>query len=218
MRVPAWLARLPWAALRAGRGGSGRASGALALWTLWERLMFSAYRVRPARPGALLLFRVKRHRGPLVVLADGTRVERGARIVDLHLANRRLLAMRGEPGYGPWHAVRAMRGDLAALGERVRSGDLGDVAALHGLSLVGSAGGILGFETRPRRGGPRGAIERYFMAGIDAVYHPDGLRRLDGRAQQRRPVEVWMGARRAAELKESERTRAGAAPKARFRR
>lgn len=59
---------------------------------------------------------------------------------------------------------------------------------------MGAAGGRLGFEAHELPHTWRAAFVRYFMAGIDAVYHPAGLSRLDGRARRRWPVEVWMSA------------------------
>jgi hypothetical protein len=60
---------------------------------------------------------------------------------------------------------------------------------IRGKSLMGEAGAVLGFHTRvaPRTLG--NAFEQYFQVGLDAVYHPRGLRE---RAKRRWPVEIWM--------------------------
>ncbi len=160
--------------------------------------MLWLHRVEPARPGGLLLYRVQRYRGPARDLADGTRIARGDPIIELHLANRRLNEMRRRPGYQPWRAVSAMRGDVEELGRAIAAGRLGPVTALHGVALMGAAGGRLGFEAHELHHTWQTAFVRYFMAGIDAVYHPAGLGRLDGRARSRWPVEVWMSAVAAA--------------------
>lgn len=206
-----WLARqlgnLPWAVLRLGGAGSGRAVGVIAVWAAWERLMQRLYRVQPVRPSGLFLFRVQRYRGPETALGDGTRVHRGDRIVELHINNRRLVAMRSEHGYDTWHAVETLRADLEALAGRVADGDLGVVVALHGVSLLGAAGGRLGFEVHELPRSIRLAFLRYFMAGVDAVYHPAGLSRLSNSKRDRWPVEAWMSARRAADLARGQVTR-----------
>ena len=162
--------------------------------------MLRLHPVHHVRPGSLVLYRVRRHHGPAVVLDDGTRVEHGAAIVELHLDNRRLVALRAEPGYGTWRAVEVLRQDLRAIGRRVGAGELGEVAALHGVSLLGSAGPAFGFEKREVPHSWGNSFVRYFMAGVDAIYHPEGLRRLEGRARERWPVEVWMSAGQAAGL------------------
>lgn len=194
------LSRLPWAVLRLVRAGSDRAVGGTAVWAVWERLILRVHRVQPARPGGLFLFRVQRHRGAVTTFRDGTSVRRGDRIVELHINNRRLLAMRQERCYDSWRAVETLRADLEALACRVTAGELGPVVAIHGVSLLGAAAGRLGFEVHELRHSLRLAVARYFMAGMDAVYHPAGLRRLDSRMRDRWPVEAWMSARQAAEV------------------
>ncbi|MFI5282638.1 MAG: YkoP family protein [Candidatus Dormibacterales bacterium] len=186
--------------LRLGRAGAGRATGPLAVWAGWERLMLRRHPLREARPGGLLLFRVEHQRGADHRLKDGSLVRHGDPIVELHLANRRLLAMRTEPGYSTWRVMRTLRSDLVALGQRIAAGELGPVAALHGVSLIGAGGGLAGFEVGELPHTWRTALERYFLAGLDAVYHPAGLDRLRGRARERWPAEVWMSSSHAAAL------------------
>jgi hypothetical protein len=186
--------------LRIGRAGGGRATGIISIWFGWERLTLKRHRLQPATPGGLLLYRIDRRRGPERRLADGALVRRGDSIVELHLDNRRLVAMRSEAGYSTWKAVHVLRADLAALGSRIASGVLGPVVALHGVSLLGAAGGLLGFESHELPHTWRTAFDRYFLAGIDAVYHPAGLDRLAGRQLERWPAEVWMSSARAVEL------------------
>jgi hypothetical protein len=65
---------------------------------------------------------------------------------------------------------------------------------------VGLAGGRLGFEVHELPRNFRSALVHYFMTGLDAVYHPRGLDRLDGKARKRWPVELWLSSSRIAEL------------------
>ncbi|MDQ6877314.1 MAG: hypothetical protein M3082_06380 [Candidatus Dormibacteraeota bacterium] len=200
MRLPL-VGELHWAVLRLGRVGAGRAGGVIGVWAAWERLMLWLHPLQPVLPGGLFLFRVQTHRGRHVILADGTAVRRGDMVLELHLGSARLLRLRESPGFGAWRAVGLMRADLAALGDRLAAGDMGPVAALHGTSLIGGAGGRLGFEVRELPRNWRAGFVQYFLAGIDAIYHPTGLGRLRaGRVRERRPVEVWMSARGAAAM------------------
>ena len=80
---------------------------------------------------------------------------------------------------------------MAELAAKIRRGDLGDVADIRGTSLMGEAGAVLGFETRPLSRNFANILKQYFMVGLDAIYHPRGLR---ARSMRRWPVETWMTA------------------------
>lgn len=141
------------------------------IWSGWERLYLRTHTITPVRQGALFAVRRKR------------------KVLELHLDSRALSRMRAESGYSTFRAVHRMREDLEALAATVRAGKFGQVLEVRGRSLMGSAGAVLGFETRrvPRSLGA--ALQQYFMVGIDAVYHPRGLRE---HAMRRWPVEIWM--------------------------
>lgn len=193
------MRRIPWAVLSLGRAGGGRAVGVIGVWAAWERLMLRRHPTLPARPGGLFRFRIQDYRGPEVRLADGTVVRTGDRIAELHFDNEAFGALRRSGRYSAWRAVHELRLDLAELGRRAVSGELGSVVALHGTALAAAAGGVLGFETRELPHDLARAFQRYFLAGIDAIYHPLGLDRL-ARARRRWPSEVWMSVARAAVL------------------
>lgn len=141
------------------------------VWIGWERLMLRLHPVTPIQPGSLFDFRLR------------------GEVVELHLDGRALARMREAPGYSAFKALRALRRDLAALASRIRAGELGGVRTVTGMSLVAEAGAVLGFETRPVRRGLGGALQQYFMVGLDAIHHPRGLRR---RTLQRWPYEATM--------------------------
>jgi len=199
-RLRKWWLDLPWMVLHLGRAGNGRALGVISVWIGWEHLTLKGHRIQPVQPGSLFQFRVDVHRGADHRLADGTMVHRNDPIIELHLDNRGLLAMREGPGYSTWRTVHTLRSDLTALGVRLSAGEFGRVVAVHGVSLMGAAGGVLGFETQELPHTLKTAFQRYFLAGLDAVYHPAGLDRLDSRARGRWPVEVWMSSERAIAL------------------
>jgi hypothetical protein len=133
--------------------------------------MLRLYPVSPIRPGSLFDFHVR------------------GDVVELHLDGAALARMRESPGYSAFRALRTLRQDLAALASRIRAGELGRVSTVKGTSLAAEAGAVLGFEARPVRRGLGGALQQYFMVGLDAIYHPRGLR---ARALKRWPYEATM--------------------------
>ena len=141
------------------------------MWTVWETGYLWVHPVTPVRPGSLLTF------------------GRKGRLVELHLDGRALRRLRSEPGYNTFTAVRELRDELAALAARVRSGELGEVSGILGTSLMGTAGPVFGFETRPLPHDLYHTLLQYLLVGLDAIYHPRGLRT---RATKRWPVESWM--------------------------
>lgn len=141
------------------------------VWTGWERLYLLIFPMHSIRDGSL--FAVTRHGSTL----------------ELHLDSKALARMRREAGYSTFKALHQMRSDLGALAQRIRTGEFAGVTELRGKSLMGEAGAVLGFHTRIAPRTVSNAFLHYFQVGLDAAYHPRGLRE---HAKRRWPVEIWM--------------------------
>jgi hypothetical protein len=141
------------------------------VWSTWERMWLRFH--------------------PVTAIGDGSlfAVRRVGRSLELHLDSAALARMRRERGYSTFRAVRRMRDDLAALAVRLRRGDFPGVEDLRAKTLMGEAGAVLGFHTRVVPRNLRNAFQQYFQVGLDAIYHPLGLR---ANAKRRWPVEIWM--------------------------
>lgn len=111
--------------------------------------------------------------------------------LELHVNSGALTQMQRAAGYSGFRAVRQMREDLAALATGVRSGEFGPVTGVRAISLMGEAGPVLGFHTRPLPHNLGNAFQQYFLGGLSALHNPRGLRE---RTVQRWPVETWMSA------------------------
>lgn len=185
------LSRLPWLLLRLGRARHGRAAGVLSIWLLWEGFLERRWRLRDARPDGAVRYRITAHRGRPVTLSDGTRVQPGDRIVELHFRNHDLLRTTGTAGWNPWQTLDAIDKDLAALSELVAPGEIGPVRALHGVTLFASPGRRLGFDVQEVPHTWTWALQRFFLVGLLPIYHRDGWREFD-RMRRRWPGELWM--------------------------
>jgi hypothetical protein len=141
------------------------------IWSFVERLFLRIQPLTPVGEGTLFAYRVH------------------GDVVQLHLEGRALNARRRAAGYSTFKAVHELRAELGVLASRIRRGELGDVRVLKGTSLIGAAGGVLGFETRTLPRSLGAALEQYFLVGLDAIHHPRGLR---VRATRRWPVETTM--------------------------
>jgi hypothetical protein len=71
----------------------------------------------------------------------------------------------------------------------MRGGEFHGVIDVRAKTLMGEAAAILGFHTRAAPRNLANAFQQYFQVGIDAVYHPRGLRE---NSKRRWPVEIWM--------------------------
>jgi len=194
------LSGLPWALLRLGCAGGGRAVGVLSLWLGWERITDWWWKLRTLHPSGLFRYRVVTYRGQPLSLGDGCILHRGDRIIDLHLDNRRVVRKALAGSATPWHLLELARSDLQTLAELVASGQLGDVRALRGVTLFARAGKRLGFTVRPLPVTWYTRLQRYFLVGLVAVYHLRGWRATERLRGRRWPEEAWMSRARLLRL------------------
>ncbi len=166
--------------------------GVLSVWALVERLTSAKEGIHEVRPGSLLRYSARRHRGGAVELRDGTVVEPGDRVFELHLANERLQALTAS-GASIWVLLALLREDLGGLALRIASGQAEPVKALHGETILAAAGPRLGFERLERRHGWSARLHRFFFAGLVALHNPGGWNAA-ARKAHRWPDELWLSA------------------------
>lgn len=164
----------------------------LAVWLGWERLTEFVWRPQHVRSGGFFRYRIVHYRGPAKTLADGTRIEPGDRVVELHFDNRRLLALSLAGAQLPWELLKLAREDLAELACRIARGELDEVKALVGITLFARAGRRLGFEVHPLPPTWYTRLQRFFFVGLVAVYHPLGWRMAERYRERAWPGQAWM--------------------------
>jgi hypothetical protein len=130
--------------------------------------------------GYLFRMKVTTHRGPRLVLGDGTAINAGDRIGELHLDNNYTAALHGG-GHPGLRFRREIARGLAALARDLRDRpDYQDIRAVRGATLFWRENGVAersGFERRPLPAWTRwwlGTWERILLT----AYHPEGRRRL----------------------------------------
>jgi len=171
------------------------------------------YRIRPVGEGGYIMrIGLIRHRGRRVTLEDGTIVNSGDMVGELHVDNRRAAALH-ETGKGGLRFRREVFRALPALARDIETiPEYREIKAVCGASLIWKEGRRAGFESREFPAFTRwwlGWWERYLMAH----FHPAGRKRLavGDRTELR---QIWMS-RRA--LVERYGTKSGAAHEGRRR-
>jgi hypothetical protein len=188
-----WLDGFPWRLLRLGTSGGGHAFGVLSVWAWWERFTNWRYKVRPVGPDSFLLYSLSHYSDEARTLADGTELKQGDSIIELHFNNPHVTRLISQNQFSPWKALRLSARDIGVLEEAVIGGQLGQVKAIHGVTLLASTGIRLGFEVHRLPHSRYWGLVRYFMVGLIALHHPEGWERASRTRETMWPGEMWLG-------------------------
>lgn len=164
------------------------------IWMAWERAVarFMELSSECTVDAGMCKMMVKRHKGAAIVCGDGTRIERGDRIGELHLNNRMVLNLTRELG-ADRAALRTARQARASLKELREALDgrpeLADVKALVGVTLLhrGLIHGI-GFEQMRLPSKLFEAATLIYLKLLLRFLHPEGLNRSERSKVKLTPV------------------------------
>jgi hypothetical protein len=169
----------------------------LILWPVVDKCLRTISRTKPVRAdgSGIIRFGIHCYKGPTKLLNDGSEVKSGDRIIELHLENawfkrRRTLYLSVPRSLREFLSCFAQ--DLRILAQQISCGTLGDIAALHGSTLLYVAARRLGFQVDELSDGLWKKGARFYMAGLMQVYHlrGDGVLGLTEKTWQLK--EVWL--------------------------
>lgn len=193
-RQRSWLRGFPYLLLRLSTAGGGHAVGTLSVWLWWERFNRWHWDIRPISPGGLLYYSLDRHRGKLIVLNDGTVIRHGDTIIDIHMNNHLLMQFAAVDRLSPFRGLRDAGKEVDILAREIAAGRLGDVRAIHGITLYATVFSRVGLEQRELPRTPWWRLVRYYMVGLLITYHPDGWKRISNMEEAELwPGELWLG-------------------------
>lgn len=173
----------------------GRPRGLLLAWPRWERFAHSLWPTQriPGSVQDLLQVRIVPYHGESLTLPDGSEIQTGMIVGELHCNNQAILELvrnRGNP-------YRAMREELRSLARWISQPGFDiNVEAFFGITLIANAAVRIGFSMRARPLNLRLRLDRMFMTGLLLLYTIDGLARIDkGTTSHSYPREVWLSRR-----------------------
>jgi MFS family permease len=175
---------------------AGRARGFLLFWLFWEWLMRTLWHIQPIpnAPHHVVEVRFMRYNGRPIDLPDGTHVQVGDPIIELHFRNRAFLELAGDGKEKAWEYMRMISQNFQALARWMQESDFPSQAqAIYGVTLLSRGAPRLGFTLRERPRGLHTQLERFFMTGLLVLYSPEGRTRLErGTTYGTYPQEAWM--------------------------
>jgi len=176
---------------RSGRGATGFGQRA---WMAWEKAVarLMALSSEYTHDAGMCIMMVKKYKGAGFVCEDGTRIEKGDRIGELHLNNRMVLELTREYGAdrAALRTARLARSSLKEIDEALdRRPDLDGVKALVGVTLLhrGLTHG-LGFERKRLPSKRFELATSVYLKLLLRFLHPDGLDRSERSKEKLTPV------------------------------
>ncbi|MBM6996204.1 polysaccharide deacetylase [Paenibacillus sp. DXFW5] len=168
------------------------------VWMSWERVfdLFSRMRSNYAGEFGICKMFVTKYRGKSMQCEDGTWIQDGDWIGELHLDNRQILAMlqSNEANRVALMTARLARSAMRQIcAEMQRNPQLSQVKALQGITLLhrGITHG-LGFETHRVEQGAFRTLTTSYLRLLLTVFHPSSRKRIDGHTDKLIPLKLVM--------------------------
>ena len=177
--------------------GSVPPRSVLILWPVADRLLRVVQHIKPLRAddSGIIRYSVHRYKGSTRLLNDGSEVRRGDTVIEVHLNNAWFKQRRNRhlsASQSPREFLGCFAEGLRFLAQQVGNGVFGNIAAVHGITLLEVAARRLGFQVDgvPDSLWNKGA--RLYMAGLMEVYHLRGNHVSGLKEKTWELKEVWL--------------------------
>ena len=153
----------------------------LTLYSVWERFYYWLYNVQVENKDDLLYIRPMTYKGHTIQLDDGTVIEKGDRVLQLHFNNRLLI----ETAFHSTNTMqmitsllRLMKATLKRIGEKVNDEKYASIKGFYGVSLMHRGATQFGFTVIEMPKGFDRSYQRFYLRMLMAIMHPNGRERL----------------------------------------
>ncbi|KHF34702.1 Peptidoglycan-N-acetylmuramic acid deacetylase PdaA precursor [Paenibacillus sp. P1XP2] len=167
------------------------------LWLVWETVFHKMFRLKTVNPyDPMLHYRIRKYSGQKIELDEGTVLEKGDRVVELHFDNEKLFrfGVRSRSAvHLAIHLIRTMEKELPALAQCIlEDPEAVDAKALYGVTMVNRGPEQFGFRIVDLKDGLFSTSSRLYLKFLLSVIHPSGQSRLKEQSRQLVPKMLLM--------------------------
>ncbi|USB34321.1 polysaccharide deacetylase family protein [Paenibacillus sp. YPG26] len=167
------------------------------LWLLWEKIFHFVFQLKTTdKEDPIFHFRARTYHGNPVDMRDGSRLERGDQILELHFDNKKLFEIGSTSKSSVQLAIHMIRAVEKALPELARyiagHPELGQIKALYGVSMIHRGPEQFGFTVSDLPQGFFARSSTAYLKLLMSVIHPAGQQRLKRHSEQLIPKLIVM--------------------------
>jgi len=167
------------------------------LWLAWEQVFQFLFRLKTvSHANPFLHYRLRSYQGQPVNMADGAVLQKGDKVIELHIDNRQLFELGLYSRSSAQLAIRMIRRmsqDLPLLAKLIAvDGKLREAKALYGVSILNRGPEKFGFTVLDLPDGLFARSTRFYLSLLMAVIHPAGGARLKERSELLVPKMIVM--------------------------
>ncbi|WP_054955539.1 polysaccharide deacetylase family protein [Paenibacillus dakarensis] len=169
----------------------------VSLWLMWEKLFHVVFRLETVTPkDPMLHFRARPYHGKTVVMNDGSRLEKGDQVLELHFDNKKLFQLGSRSRSEMQLAIqmiRAVQKDLPTLANMVlERPEYMDIKGLYAVTMISRGPEQFGFHVQELPAGLFASSTRIYLKILLSVIHPKGKSRLKQGSQMLEPKILMM--------------------------
>ncbi|MGM1046708.1 Peptidoglycan/xylan/chitin deacetylase, PgdA/CDA1 family [Paenibacillus uliginis N3/975] len=169
----------------------------VSLWLLWEKVFHVLFQLETVTPkDPMLHFRPISYQGKAVTMDDGTRLEKGDQVLELHFDNKKLFHIGSRSRSEMQLAIqmiRAMQKDLPTLANMVlERPEYMDIKGLYGVTMISRGPEQFGFHVQDLPQGLFASSARIYLKILLSIIHPRGQSRLKEGSKKMEPKLLMM--------------------------
>ncbi len=145
------------------------------LWLTIDRILKVLYQIKPVQSGGdgILGINIRRHLGPRIILSDGTQVNHGDRVLEIHLNSTWFQKRRDlkKLGNWDWEVIKAMSLDLITLANKIHGNKRLSTLPLHGVTFLAAGAERLGFQPMHLADNWNLKLQRFYQLKVMKCYY-----------------------------------------------